>query len=487
MPTELAQPLIQTMKLAEIFQPLVTKKKRYKVVYGGRGSGKSVTVIDILLQKCVVERAKIAVLREFHSTISDSAYALLLEEIDRLELEGFLPPQRTTIAHEGGGLFKFRGLARDPSGIKGMSGFKYFFVEEAGQISEAALKVLAPTLRKYEDSEVFLVANPGSSADPFSKRFLEPELFKKALDRTGTYEDDLHLIIRCNYDQNPWFPAVLNRDRLWDKENKPLADYLHTWEGAYSDEVENSIIPVDWFNAAIDAHKKLGFKKVGPIIASFDPSGLGKDAKGFFARQGSVVLDVAFNDKAGVDVNAGCDWALDRAIHLGVDIFTYDSGGLGAGLSRQIHQALLGKKTEIISFDGAGAVENPEAPYQTVQSSRKQRTNRQSLQNKRAQYYSRLMMRFYNTYRAVVKKEYVDPDTMISIPSELENLSAFRAETCRVPRKINPNGVFQIMSKQEMAKQSPPIASPNMADAGMMSMLIPSVSNRKDFIFKAGW
>ena len=467
-----------TMQIAPKLLPLLQKKKRYKVVIGGRGSGKSMTVADIFLMKCQVERAKIAIMREYHSTIDDSVYALLVEEIARLDLQGFLPPQQTKISHIDGGEFRFKGLQRDPAGIRSMTGFNYFVVEEADHLSKEALKVLGPTLRKNADSELWFIANPQSSADPFSRRFLVP--YQNELNRYGYHEDVLHLIIMCNHYDNPFFPEVLERDRKWDKAHLSTAAYLHTWEGAYNDEVENSIIPVDWFNAAIDAHKKLGFKPVGPIIASFDPSGLGADAKGFFARQGSVVLDVAFNDKAGVDVNAGCDWALDRAIRLSPDIFTWDAGGLGAGLTRQIHKAFVGKKVEIQPFDGANAVEDPEQPYQDVHSQGRLRTNKQSLKNKRAQFYSRFADRFYNTYRAVVKKEYVDPDTMISIPAELDNITAFRAEVCRVPRKLNPNGVFQIMSKVEMTKQRPPIASPNMADSAMMSMLIPKIHEEYD-------
>lgn len=430
------------------------------------------TIDGIFLMKCQTERAKVAVCREFHTTIEDSTYAMLVDEIARLDLQGFLPPQRTNISHKDGGVFKFKGLQKDPAGIRSMAGFHYFLVEEADHLSAAALRVLGPTLRR-DGSEIWMIANPQSSADPFSKRFIVP--FQKELDRCGYYEDQLHMVIMCNYDDNPFFPAVLEADRVWDKEHLSQAEYLHIWMGAYNDEVENSIIPVDWFNAAVDAHEKLGFKAVGPIVAAFDPSGLGRDAKGFFVRQGSVVIDVAENDTVGVDVNRGCDWATDRAISLGADYFVWDAGGLGAGLTRQIHQAFVGKKIEAIPFDGAEKVENPEEPYQDARSNNTLRTNKQSLKNKRAQYYSRLMLRFYNTYRAVVKKEYVDPDTMISIPADLSNLSSFRAEVCRVPRKINPNGVFQIMSKDDMARQRPPIASPNMADSAMMSMITPDI------------
>jgi phage terminase large subunit len=107
------------------------------------------------------------------------------------------------------------------------------------------------------------------------------------------------------------------------------------------------------------------------------------------------------------------------------------------------------------SFDNKGVpIRNP-------------KTNKETFKNKRAQYYWALRDRFYNTYRAVVRGEYVDPDTMISLDSSgIDNIDALRSEVCRVPIKANNNGYIQIMSKIEM--KSIKIPSPGMADSLMM-------------------
>ena len=61
--------------------------------------------------------------------------------------------------------------------------------------------------------------------------------------------------------------------------------------------------------------------------------------------------------------------------------------------------------------------------------------------------------RCYNTYRCVVKGEYVDPSEMISFDSDgIESIPALRSELCRIPRKNNGNGLQQIMNKQEMKR-----------------------------------
>ena len=46
------------------------------------------------------------------------------------------------------------------------------------------------------------------------------------------------------------------------------------------------------------------------------------------------------------------------------------------------------------------------------------KTNKESLDNKRAQYYMELRRRVWNTYCAVTKDKYTDPDTMISFDTE---------------------------------------------------------------------
>ena len=103
------------------------------------------------------------------------------------------------------------------------------------------------------------IENPGSTEDPFSKRFITP--FLSALESDGFYEDDLHLIIIMNYTDNPWFAeSGLEAERAWDYANLPRALYDHIWLGKFNDSVESGLILAEWFDACIDAHVKLGFE-----------------------------------------------------------------------------------------------------------------------------------------------------------------------------------------------------------------------------------
>ena len=87
--------------------------------------------------------------------------------------------------------------------------------------------------------------------------------------------------------------------------------------------------------------------------------------------------------------------------------------------------------------------------------------------------------RLYNTYKCVVKGEYIDPDLMISFDSDgLDDIQGLRSELCRLPRKLdNDTGLEQLLSKKEMKTLG--IDSPNMADPVMMSLFIPTVKKKR--------
>ena|SRR3990167_4583309 len=454
------------IQIPEKLEPFLTKRKRFKVAVGGRGAAKSQSIADMLLFQCQTEGIKIACFRELQNSINDSVHALLSDEIRRLDLEGY-HVENASIYHKDGGEFRFKGLSRNPDAVKSMHGFKKFWIEEGQSVSAESLKMLTPTLRE-EDSEIWISMNLGSSEDPISKRFINPYLNQLLSD--GYYEDDLHLIVVINHNDNPFFPAVLEQERLWDFENKPRNEYDNIWGFAFNDTVESAIILPEWFDACIDAHIKLGFKPKGQKILSHDPSDVGSDPSAYAIRYGSVVLDVDEYDKK--DVNDNCDVAIDKAIEYGVDLFRWDADGLGATLRRQVSQAFTGKKIEYEQFKGSEEVDNPLEIYQGDNKDRdnkQARTNEDTFRNKRSQYYWMLRDRCYATYRAVVKKDYVNPDELISFSSNIKKMQKIKAELCRIPKKPSGNGFIQIMTKPEM-RQKYQIESPNMSDCVMMLM-----------------
>ena len=455
---------------------LLQKPKRVKILIGGRASTKSTFISDVILAK-VASGETWCCGREYQNTLDDSVHSMLQDEIDRLGLPGF-DVLKTEIQHSSGGRTFYRGLSRNVTSLKALV-CNGLWIEEGESLSSSTLRVLTASIRasaKEQDEakregreimlpEIWVSMNRGSSKDPIAMQYLSRA--ERELERCGYYEDDLVMIVEINYNENPWFAGSgLEAERADDEMNLSRAAYDHKWLGKYSDTVENAIIDPEWFDACIDAHVELGFRPEGLDVFTHDPFDGGQDAGTWVYRRGSVIV-AADETKVG-RVNDVCDWALDAAIGYKPDVFIWDAGGIGAGLKRQITDALAAKKISLQMFEGQAAVHLPDALYDPVNGAVQQsKTNQSMFYNRRAQRYWGIRDRIFRTYLAVRDKKYTDPSLLISFASDIKLLPSIRAELCRIPLKPNGAGKIQILSKPEMRKEG--IDSPNLGDCVMMS------------------
>lgn len=451
------------VQVAEKLVRLVTTPKRIKVAVGGRGGSKSIAFGDCFLKFCA-DGEQLCCLREFQNSIDDSVHGLLKSRIEALGATGFYAAAGA-IQHDSGGSIIYKGLARNVQAIRSLFGIKRAWVEEAQTLSDESVEVLLPTIREPA-SELWFSMNRGSSKDPIAVRLLKP--YERELKKHGWYEDDDILIVQINYDDNPFFPAVLEQERQRDLKKLPRAKYDHIWKGAYGDTVPNAIILPEWFDACVDAHEKLGFEALGAEVVAHDPAE-NSDSKALAHRHGSVIVEA--KESGAGDVNEGCDWATGYAHDVKADEFIWDADGMGLSLKRQISEAFDGTRTEFTPFHGAAGVSDPDADYEPVsgEDKAKAKTNKQAFVNRRAQRYWQLRDRVYRTYLAVKHGEkFRAADELISFSSKISCLEQLRAELCRIPRKENGTGRIQIMTKPEMKSKN--IDSPNLADSVMMTM-----------------
>ena len=318
------------LQLSPKMSGLIQKRKRYKVFFGGRGGAKSTGIADTSTYLVSKKGLKFGCFRELQNSIEESVHSLLKSRIKHLQVPGFTITDKK-IDHANGGAYRFRGLARNPVAVQSMNEFDVFWGEEAQAFSQDSIEVLTPTLREG-GSELWLSLNPRSSEDPISQRFLIP-YYEKLL-KDGIYEDDSHLIVWVNMDDNPWAPQALIEERAIAKEMMPRSKYLHIWEGHFSDDVENAIIAPDWFDAAVDAHIKLGFQPRGHVRVTFDPADVDGDNKAVVLRHGQCILD-AIEVPPALNVNESMDMATDWAIQNNCDSFVWDGIGIGLGLQKQ--------------------------------------------------------------------------------------------------------------------------------------------------------
>lgn len=190
---------------------------RYKVFYGGRGSGKSWAIAEALIVMADMCKLRILCCREIQKSIKDSSYQLLKDTALRLGIANRFVFLETEIRHKKtGSKFIFTGLLRNEQTIKSKEGIDICWCEEAQTISETSWETLIPTIRK-DGSEIWLSFNPLNADDPTTVRFVEnppPEAYVR----------------KVNFDENPYFTEALRREMEWDRKND-FEKYLHIWEG----------------------------------------------------------------------------------------------------------------------------------------------------------------------------------------------------------------------------------------------------------------
>lgn len=447
------------IQLNQHLLPMIKTHRRFKIIHGGRGSGKSHTVAVICALRCG-QGQKVACLREYQGSIKDSVYSIIKRLIEHYGLTGFEFTQNE-IRHESGGLIVFYGFARHAESIKGLDDFSMAWIEEAQTISEDSLQLLTPTFRGA-GAEMWFTLNPKRVSDPISQRFIE----RKLPNKEGAIEwDELIMRARINYTENSMFPPELESERLDDFKRLDRALYLHIWEGAYNDSVKDSIIKAEWFECAINAHKigdKYRWRPFGQVVGVHDPADTG-DARGTVVKHGNIVL--ATVEDLQNQINDACTKSMELARQHKATHFIYDADGPGLGLRSQVKE-FWDSNAKIYEFRGGQIAENPDESIGTDSAGR-EILNRQFYKNLRSQCYHRLSQRFEKTYRAVERGEYIDPHELISLSSDCENLSTMKSELTSIPRVYNSNGTFQVMPKKQMMEKLK-MASPNIGDCMMM-------------------
>lgn len=155
---------------------------------------------------------------------------------------------------------------------------------------------------------------------------------------------------------------------------------------------------------------------------------------------------------------------------------------MGAGLKRQVSDNFAATHVKYKMFKGSlsgKGQDDGEEIYLEVNDGKEEedpKTYAETFKNNRAQYYIRVANAFKNSYKCLVLGKYIDPADMISLNSAgIDDINLLRSELCKIPRKKNPQGLIQIMSKADMKKLK--IPSPNRADAVMMAMFMPPIED----------
>jgi len=243
----------------------LTEKHRYKVAYGGRGSGKSWSMARALLIQASHKPLRVLCAREIQKSIKQSVHTLLNDQIQSLGLGAFYEVLEAEIRGRNGSSFSFTGLATNTvESIKSFEGCDIVWVEEAQTVSKKSWDILIPTIRKPH-SEIWVSFNPNIDTDDTYTRFVvnPPENAK---------------VVKVNYTDNPWFPEVLEIERQHSLKTNP--DYANIWEGDCKAAVDGAI----YANEIRDAQENGRITTV-----PYDPM-----------LKVHVVFDLGFNDSMAI-------------------------------------------------------------------------------------------------------------------------------------------------------------------------------------------
>lgn len=211
--------------LPEAFVPLL-EPKRYKVLYGGRGSGKSWSVAQVLLIKGVQKKIRVLCAREIQNSITESVHSLLAQQIQRLGLENFYEIQKTTIVGKNGTEFFFSGLKFKIDSLKSVEGIDYCWIEEAHMVSKTSWDKLTPTVRK-SGSEIWVTFNPELDTDSTYSRFV-------------LNAPENAWVSKVSYKDNPWFTDEL-KEEMYETRKRSEDDYQHIWLGLTRQTLEGAV------------------------------------------------------------------------------------------------------------------------------------------------------------------------------------------------------------------------------------------------------
>ncbi len=284
--------------LAFLFEPA-----RLKIVWGGRGAGKTDGIAEALIILSLKLKLRILCGREIQNSIDESVKETIESYITNLELDDeFIIQKKSIVAKRTGSKFLFSGLKFKINSIKSLAKIDIVWVEEANNVSRTTWDKLMPTIRgKHESSpdglggpfklgpECWISFNPELDDDETYKRFVlnkdkyAPDFIKN--EKTGEMERYAY-VVKVNYSDNKWFPPDLRREMLLLKNNDAVK-YLEVWEGFTKQTLDGAVYSEEIRKTLLDGRRgKVNYDPSRPVYTFWDLGHSDKTAIWFIQRVG---------------------------------------------------------------------------------------------------------------------------------------------------------------------------------------------------------
>lgn len=256
-------------------------------------------------------------IREIQRSIADSVKKLIEEKIIEFGLQqSFTITENEIRCNKSGAVCIFRGMqSHNAASVKSLEGFDIAWVEEAQSLSHKSMTLLIPTIRK-EGSELLFSWNPERPTDAVD------ELLRSSKSLPDT------IVIKANWSDNPWFPKVLEQERILTLDTKPES-YGHIWEGEYATVLEGAYYAKHLTQAQLDG--RIGFVSKDPLVkvyAIWDIGGTSRkaDATSIWVVQfiGTEVRVLDYYEAVGQPFDSHVYWLRKNGYEEAVCVLPHD-------------------------------------------------------------------------------------------------------------------------------------------------------------------
>jgi len=185
------------------YLPALIEPRTYNILWGGAGSGKSQTMIQIFLSEILDNKANqfqtYFVIRKVAATLRNSVFADFRNKISQWGFDKVVKAKTGYLELQSGtNRIVFLGCD-DPEKLKSLSQAKYIWIEEATELSLEDFTQITLRLRGKSDTpkRFFLTFNPVSDSHWIKKRFFDDVPAKEQnqiLRLHGTYRDALNFL-----------------------------------------------------------------------------------------------------------------------------------------------------------------------------------------------------------------------------------------------------------------------------------------------------
>ncbi len=286
--------------------------------------------------------------RELQNSIAESVHHLLQDQIGQLGLDGFYEIQNQLITGKNGTEFIFAGLRNNVTRIKSFEGVDVVWVEEAQTVSKSSWETLIPTIRR-EGSEIWITFNPELETDETYQRFVVKPPEKARVEKV-------------NWDDNPWFPEILRREKDELKERDPDS-YRNIWLGECRSSLEGAIYAKELRQAADDGRiMNVPYDALKPVHTFWDLGWADNTSIWFAQAVGQELRLIDYYANSLEPLQHYIQVLQSKGYIYGIDWLPHDAKAKSLSTGKSIEEIMLalGRKVQICAnlslYDGIQAV-----------------------------------------------------------------------------------------------------------------------------------